>query len=136
MRDQTIMRSQSIASTIALTSRLLVTGLIMAGVAVQAFAEDGDASSPATGDGGFFEVAVESITGDVYGNPERWQALSYGDFFSKGWNRSWVSPPNGGGGAPRQGWLNAQEGVFYRLGLGSSATRMTSAAVPTAIRVR
>ena len=73
MRDQTIVRSQSIASTIALTSRLLVTGVIMAGVAVQAFAEDGDTSSPATGDGGFMKVAAESITGDVYGNPERWQ---------------------------------------------------------------
>jgi len=35
--------------------------------------------------------------------------------FSKGWNKPWVSPPNGGGGAPRQGWLNAYDGVFYRL---------------------
>jgi hypothetical protein len=28
------------------------------------------------------------------------------------------SPPTGAGGAPRQGWLNAYEGVFYRLSLG------------------
>ncbi len=28
-----------------------------------------------------------------------------------------MSPPTGGGGAPRQGWLNAFDGVFYRLGI-------------------
>jgi hypothetical protein len=28
------------------------------------------------------------------------------------------SPPNGEGGSPRQGWLNAYDGVFYRLVLG------------------
>ncbi len=39
-------------------------------------------------------------------------------FFSKGWDRPWVSPPAGDGGAPRQGWLNVYEGVFYRLSLG------------------
>jgi hypothetical protein len=37
--------------------------------------------------------------------------------FSKGWDKPWSSPPNGGGGAPRQGWLNAYEGVFYRLSI-------------------
>ena len=39
----------------------------------------------------------------------------WGRFFSEGWNSPWVSPPNGGGGAPRQGWLSADDGVFYRL---------------------
>jgi hypothetical protein len=28
-----------------------------------------------------------------------------------------VSPPTGEGGAPRQGWLNSFDGVFYRLGV-------------------
>jgi len=67
----------------------------------------------------FSEMAMESITGDVYSAKaaEKWQELSYSDFFSKGWDKPWVSPPNGGGGAPRQGWLNAFEGVFYRLGI-------------------
>jgi len=64
------------------------------------------------------QVISESIFGDVYANPENWQELSIGDFFSNGWDKPWVSPPNGGGGAPRQGWLNAFEGVFYRLSLG------------------
>ena len=66
----------------------------------------------------FTEAMGKSIWGDVYAHPEDWQALGYEDFFSKGWDQPWVSPPNGGGGAPRQGWLLAFEGVFYRLGIG------------------
>ncbi len=64
------------------------------------------------------EIISESIFGDVYANPDRWQELSISDLFSTGWDKPWVSPPTGGGGAPRQGWLNAFEGVFYRLSLG------------------
>ena len=59
----------------------------------------------------------ESMFGDVYAEPSRWQPLSAGSFFTEGWNRPWVSPPAGTGGAPRQGWLNAFDGVFYRLGV-------------------
>ena len=59
----------------------------------------------------------ESMFGDVYAEPSRWQPLSAGGFFAEGWNRPWVSPPAGEGGAPRQGWLNAFDGVFYRLGV-------------------
>ena len=66
----------------------------------------------------FFEAMGKSIWGDVYAHPEDWQELSYSDFFSKGWDQPWVSPPDGPGGAPRQGWLLAFEGVFYRLGIG------------------
>ena len=57
------------------------------------------------------------MTGDVYSDPSKWQDLSYGNLFSAGWDKPWVSPPNGSGGAPRQGWLNAYDGVFYRLGI-------------------
>ena len=63
------------------------------------------------------ETIYESNFGDVYAEPSKWQELSYSDLFSKGWNKPWASPPTGGGGAPRQGWLNAYEGVFYRLGI-------------------
>ena len=66
----------------------------------------------------FGEVVRQSVFGDVYSDPSQWQELSLGNFFSKGWDKPWVSPPTGGGGAPRQGWLNAYEGVFYRLSLG------------------
>jgi hypothetical protein len=74
---------------------------------------------PETKDYSFAEVAIESITGDVYSDQAaaNWQDLSYSNLFSKGWNKPWVSPPNGGGGAPRQGWINANDGVFYRLGI-------------------
>lgn len=65
----------------------------------------------------FTEAMGKSIWGDVYAHPEDWQELSYSDFASKGWDQPWVSPPNGAGGAPRQGWLLAFEGVFYRLGI-------------------
>jgi hypothetical protein len=57
----------------------------------------------------------QSLFGDVYSDPSRWRPLTLGGFFSEGWDSPWVSPPNGGGGAPRQGWLSADDGVFYRL---------------------
>jgi hypothetical protein len=37
------------------------------------------------------------------------------NLFSEGWNEAWVPSPNGSGGAPRQGWINAADGNFYRL---------------------
>ncbi len=64
------------------------------------------------------EVISESVTGDVYADPSRWEALTFRQLFTKGWDKPWVSPPTGGGGAPRMGWLNAYDGVFYRLSLG------------------
>lgn len=81
------------------------------------WADEGTITSPSD-DYSAAEIIKESIFGDVYSNPDDWQALSFSDFFSTGWDKPWVSPPNGAGGAPRQGWLNAFEGVFYRLSLG------------------
>jgi hypothetical protein len=66
---------------------------------------------------GLLDSARESLFGDVYAQPSTWERLTLADFFSKGWTRPWASPPNGEGGAPRQGWLNAYDGVFYRLGI-------------------
>jgi len=68
---------------------------------------------------GFLRAAGESLTGDVYAEPSRWRPLSLGTFFSEGWNQPWASPSAGGGGAPRQGWINAADGVFYRLAIGT-----------------
>ena len=65
----------------------------------------------------FGEMISESVFGDVYAEPSKWEELGYGNLFSRGWNRPWVSPPAGGGGAPRHGWLNAYDGVFYRLSI-------------------
>jgi len=59
-------------------------------------------------------VVWESLAGDVY-EPGRWRPLGWRTLFLEGWDEPWASPPNGEGGAPRQGWLNAYDGVFYRL---------------------
>lgn len=90
--------------------------LFMPGIAIAC--PNNQSSSQGDCEYSFSQVVSESIFGDVYSDPSRWQALSYSDLFSKGWDKPWVSPPTGGGGAPRQGWLNAYEGVFYRLSLG------------------
>src|SRR5215470_774351 len=74
-------------------------------------------SSAQVKSGNMFDVIGESLLGDVYAEPSRWRELSLGTLFSEGWDESWVSPPAGEGGAPRQGWLNAYDGVFYRLGV-------------------
>ena len=79
---------------------------------------EADTPSSADRDYSTGEIISESMFGDVYSDPSKWQELSYSDFFTKGWDKPWESPPTGGGGAPRQGWLNAYEGVFYRLSLG------------------
>jgi len=75
------------------------------------------AAAPVDRDYSFTEVIAESVTGDVYGNPSRWQELGLRNLISKGWDKPWVSPPAGGGGAPRHGWINAYDGVFYRLSI-------------------
>ena len=82
----------------------------------------------------FSEVVTQSVTGDVYSGEAaaNWQDLSYSNLFSKGWDKPWSSPPNGGGGAPRQGWLNAYEGVFYRLGISVFGWQHDLAGRPTA----
>jgi hypothetical protein len=58
------------------------------------------------------------LAGDVYA-PGRWHPLPLSTFFTEGWDEPWAGGPNGqnGDGAPRQGWLNAQDGVFYRLAI-------------------
>jgi hypothetical protein len=68
---------------------------------------------------GVVDAAIESLTGDVYAEPSKWRPLSLGTFFSEGWDQAWASPTNGSGGAPRQGWIGAADGVFYRLGIGT-----------------
>jgi hypothetical protein len=65
------------------------------------------------------DAARESLFGDVYAEPTRWRELSISTFLTEGWNEPWASPVTGGGGAPRQGWLNASDGVFYRLVIGT-----------------
>lgn len=98
---------------------LLASGEISAQYIVDDIVDDQVAPAQADRDYSFSEIVTESVTGDVYSDKAaaNWQDLSYSNLFSKGWDKPWVSPPNGGGGAPRQGWLNAYDGVFYRLGI-------------------
>jgi hypothetical protein len=69
--------------------------------------------------GSVWGAMAESLMGDVYAEPSRWRELSLSTLFTEGWDEPWASPPAGEGGAPRQGWLNAFDGVFYRLGIGT-----------------
>lgn len=74
------------------------------------------AAAPPPRSMGFLDMVLDSLTGDVYA-PGRWRELPLGTFFSEGWDEPWAGGPNGDGGAPRQGWLGAQDGVFYRLAI-------------------
>jgi hypothetical protein len=53
----------------------------------------------------------------IFGNPDpnAWRPLPLSTLFSEGWLEPWVPSPNGSGGAPRQGWINAMDGNLYRL---------------------
>ncbi len=62
---------------------------------------------------GFFDTITESIFGPA--DPNTWRPLPISALFSEGWNEAWVPSPNGSGGAPRQGWINATDGNLYRL---------------------
>jgi hypothetical protein len=62
---------------------------------------------------GPFDTIVESVLGQP--DPDSWRPLPLSTLFSEGWNEPWVPSPNGSGGAPRQGWINAADGNFYRL---------------------
>ena len=78
----------------------------------------GVGSTPANKEMSFLDVVFDSLAGDVYA-PGRWHPLPLSTFFTEGWDEPWAGGPNGqnGEGAPRQGWLNAQDGVFYRLAI-------------------
>src|SRR5262245_7034448 len=93
----------------------LLLGASILGTAMPAVAQLASQPPP---DGVLGSIA-KSLTGDVYSDPSLWREVTVGTLFTEGWNRAWVSPPPGGGGAPRQGWLNSFDGVFYRLAVGT-----------------
>lgn len=98
------------------TCMRFATGLFLA-ASILGMAAPTAAQTSSPPSDGVLGAMAKSLTGDVYGDPSAWRELSLRDFFSEGWDRAWVSPPPGGGGAPRQGWLNSFDGVFYRLGV-------------------
>ena len=76
---------------------------------------DGEGSAPTAPrvEMGLFDTITESIFGQP--DPNTWRPLPLSTLFSEGWNEAWVPSPNGSGGAPRQGWINAMDGNLYRL---------------------
>jgi hypothetical protein len=52
----------------------------------------------------------------MWGNQsDLWRPLPLSTFFSDGWAQPWYTYPRSSTGAPRQAWINAADGVFYRL---------------------
>jgi len=80
---------------------------------VSSFAGCDDCGAPRV-ELGFCETIKQSICGKP--DPNTWRPLPLSTLFSEGWNEAWVPSPNGSGGAPRQGWINAADGNLYRLG--------------------
>ncbi|MDB5313134.1 MAG: hypothetical protein JWO38_7336 [Gemmataceae bacterium] len=72
---------------------------------------------PGRGEGGL----LDAITGSIFGHPDpsTWTALPLSTFFTEGWRQPWVGGPDSDGGAPRHGWINAFDGLFYRQVVGT-----------------
>jgi len=62
---------------------------------------------------GLLDTITESLCGQP--DPNTWRPLLCSTLLSEGWLEPWVPSPNGSGGAPRQGWINAADGNLYRL---------------------
>jgi hypothetical protein len=86
---------------------------LMAGPQPSYFPSSGVAPPGTRVEMGLFDTITESVFGTP--DPDTWRPLSLSTFFSEGWNEAWVPSPNGSGGAPRQGWINAMDGNIYRL---------------------
>ena len=56
------------------------------------------------------------IRESMFGNQsDLWRPVPLSTFFSEGWLKPWYNYPRSTTGVPRQAWINAYEGVFYRL---------------------
>ena len=62
----------------------------------------------------FFQAARDSLFGRT--DYATWEPLKLSTLFTEGWDEAWIGPPNGLKGGPRQGWIGAADGNFYRLG--------------------
>jgi hypothetical protein len=63
---------------------------------------------------GLLDTITESLFGDANPEPSTWTPLPLGTFFTEGWLQPYVNAPNADGGAPRQGFLDSFDGLFYR----------------------
>ena len=69
------------------------------------------------GAGAGAEMGLLGLIGEsMFGNrSDLWRPLPLSTFLSEGWLEPWYFYPRSTTGAPRQGWINAYDGVFYRL---------------------
>ncbi len=58
------------------------------------------------------DTALESLFGEA--STSDWTPLLLSELFTVGWNQPFVHSPPSDGGAMRQEWINAANGVFYR----------------------
>jgi len=63
------------------------------------------------------EMGLLGLVGEsMFGNrSDLWRPLPLSTFLSEGWLEAWYFYPRSTTGAPRQGWINAYDGVFYRI---------------------
>ncbi len=61
---------------------------------------------------GPLDTAIESLFGEA--STADWTPLYLSELFTVGWNQPFVFSPPSDGGALRQEWINASNGVFYR----------------------
>jgi hypothetical protein len=66
----------------------------------------------ATNETGLLDLIRESMFAK---RDDLWRPLPLRTFFSEDWNEPWSASPRSSTGAPRQAWINAFDGVFYRL---------------------
>jgi hypothetical protein len=77
------------------------------------FSFDGSTPDPPRVKLGLLETIGTSLFGDAVSRG-RWRPLSLGTIFTEGWREPWVRAPAGREGlTPRQGWINAFDGVIF-----------------------
>jgi hypothetical protein len=67
---------------------------------------------PSDGWTGLLDMVRESMFGN---KRDPWKKMPLSTFFSEGWLEPWYYYPRSTTGSPRQAWINAYDGVFYRL---------------------
>ncbi len=63
---------------------------------------------------GLLGIVGASLIGNLEARTDLWRPLPLRTFFSEGWLEPWRHQPLSSGGAPRQPWINSQDGTFFR----------------------
>jgi hypothetical protein len=62
------------------------------------------------------EIVLASLVDDLYSDDAkaRWTPLYLREYFTEGWDTPFILAPSSSAGAPRQGWIGAFDGQFFR----------------------